>query len=299
MKTLTLVVLTSAMALTDLSALQAPNLSAAYGPVPEVRIISKELKGGAEVQDITFTGLDGQPIEAYLVKPARSRPQGGVLFVHWYGPEFPTSNRTQFLPHAIDLAGKAVVSLLPATMWSEPRWFPRRKREDDLPNSVVQLKNLRRALDVLMAQPGLDPKRVGFVGHDFGAMFGAVLASVDRRPAAYVLIAGTPEFANWYLYGPKMAEPQRTEFVNSLKVIDPAAHVGKAAPAPVLFQFATNDEHVPRARAEQFFAAANNPKEIKWYEARHEMNDESRRDMVEWISRQLKLSRTPPAPNRR
>ena len=31
-----------------------------------------------------------------------------VLFVHWYGPPAPTSNRTQFVPDAVTLAGHGV-----------------------------------------------------------------------------------------------------------------------------------------------------------------------------------------------
>ena len=49
------------------------------------------------------------------------------------------------------------------------------------------MKDLRRALDVLLAQPGVDPKRIAYVGHDFGAMYGAVLAGVDRRVSVWAL----------------------------------------------------------------------------------------------------------------
>lgn len=137
------------------------------------------------------------------------------------------------------MAKRGAVSLLPATMWSDPEWFRKRKREEDLANSLTQLRELRNALDVLLAQPGVDRKRVAYAGHDFGAMFGAVMAGVDRRASAYALQAGTTSFTNWYLFGPPMKEPARSQFIKDLSVLDPAHHIRSAAPASVFLQFAT------------------------------------------------------------
>ena len=36
-------------------------------------------------------------------------------------------------------------------------------------------------LDVLLANSRVDPKRVAYVGHDFGAMYGMVMTGVDQR----------------------------------------------------------------------------------------------------------------------
>ena len=86
-------------------------------------------------------------------------------------------------------------------------------RAEDYDASVRSVKELRRALDLLMTQPGVDSKRVGVVGHDFGAMYGAILITADKRPTLYALQAFTNEMSHWYLYGPKMPEPDRTQFV--------------------------------------------------------------------------------------
>lgn len=104
---------------------------------PDIRIVGRETRdGGIEVRDITFANLSGGRTEAYLIVPPRL--QAGILFVHWYEPPNPTSNRTQFVDEAVELARFGVVSLLPATMWSQNDWFRKRKREDDLVNSVNQ-----------------------------------------------------------------------------------------------------------------------------------------------------------------
>jgi pimeloyl-ACP methyl ester carboxylesterase len=253
----------------------------------DVQVVRTEVRpDGIEVRDITFAGMSGNRTEAYLVVPPE--PRAGILYVHWYEPPDPTSNRTQFVEEAVALARDGVVSLLPATMWSDFDWFRKRSRSEDLRNSINQLKELRRALDVLASQPGV--RSMAYVGHDFGAMFGAVLAGIDRRPIAWALQAGTPRFSNWYLFGPPMPEPSRSEFIESLRVIDPVTHIGKASPAPVLLQFAARDIFVPHNQAEEFWRAARQPKEIVFYDAEHKMNDRARVDRIAWLRKVMKLT---------
>ncbi|HBY63947.1 MAG TPA: hypothetical protein DEH78_29330, partial [Solibacterales bacterium] len=164
----------------------------------------------------------------YLIRPAARPEKGpGILYVHWYEPEKPTSNRTQFVEEAAELARKGAVSLLVETMWSEPKWFAQRKRENDFAISVQQVKELRRALDLLTAQPDVDPRRIAYVGHDFGAMYGAVLASLEgKRIHAWALQAGTTRFSDWFLYGqPRLEGEARRKFIDELAPLDPIHHI--------------------------------------------------------------------------
>jgi dienelactone hydrolase len=253
----------------------------------DVQIVGVQRRGDVEVRDVTYAGLTGGRIAAYLIVPPKQASHAGVLFVHWYEPPDPTSNRTQFVDEAVDLAKDGVISLLPATMWSDFDWFRNRKREDDLKNSLQQLRELRRAMDVLLAQPGVDSSRVAYVGHDFGAMFGAVMAGVDRRACAYALQAGTTSFTDWYLFGPPMREPARSAFIKELAILDPVRYIGKAPPAPVYLQFATRDIFVSHDTAEQFWQAAREPKQITFYDAEHKMSDLARADRLAWLRKIL------------
>ncbi len=244
-----------------------------------------------EIHDITFASLRGGRTAAYLVRASGSAKTAGILFVHWYDPPSKDSNRMQFLEQATELAALGATSLLIETMWSEPSWFPNRNRADDYANSIHQVKDLRRALDVLASQPSIDTKRIAYVGHDFGAMYGAVLAGVDHRTKAWALQAGTPSFSDWFLLGTKLTGTGRQAVIDELAPLDPGKYIGAAKPAPVFFQFGRQDRFVPEDRAQSFFDSANKPKSIVWYEAGHDLNAQAIRDRQAWLIQQLALKK--------
>lgn len=248
-----------------------------------------ERRGRVAVRDITYANLSGGRTAAYLVEPKTKKRGPGVLFVHWLEPEAKDSNRTQFLEQAVSLAQSGVHSLLIETMWSDPEWFRKRSRAQDYDNSVKQVKELRRALDVLLAEPQVDRKRVAYVGHDFGMMYGAVLAGADKRVKVWALQAGTTSLSDWFLLGPKIDGETRRRFIERLAPLDPVRYIGKASPAPILMQFGRADRYVPEAKAKEFFSAAGEPKTILWYDAGHGLNAAAVADRTAWLRKQLHL----------
>jgi predicted esterase len=183
------------------------------------------------------------------------------------------------------------VSLLIDTPWSEPTWFPKRDGDKDYDMSVAQVKELRRALDVLLEQPGIDRQRVALVGHDFGAMFGALAAGVDPRPTHFVFMAGTASFTDWYLFTPKREGEARERFIAKLAPLDPVKYLKRIAPRPVLLQFATRDKFVSKEAASALATAASEPKTVKYYDAEHALNADATRDRQGWLKKELNLGR--------
>jgi dienelactone hydrolase len=255
----------------------------------DIREAGRHEHDGIAKRRFSYRSPYGQRRVAELIGPAGQGPHAAILYVHWYEPESPDSNRTQFQQEAAELARRGVQALLIETMWSNRDWFLKRTQADDYAASLRQVAELRQALDLLLAQPGVDPERLAYVGHDFGAMYGVLVGQADPRPRCYVLMAGTPRFPDWYLYYPPLEGAAREAFVAEMAPLDPIGNVARLAPAPVLFQFGRDDPHVPVERGQAFFDAAAEPKQIRWYDAGHRLNEQATRDRIGWLAEQLGL----------
>ncbi|MBK9714500.1 MAG: hypothetical protein IPO81_24800 [Kouleothrix sp.] len=256
----------------------------------DVREVGQREREGVVERLLTYATPLGARRAAEIIRPDGAGPHPAILYVHWYEPESPDSNRTQFQAEARQLARRGAAALLIETLWSDRDFFIKRTQDDDYANSVRQVVELRQALDLLLAQPGVDAGRLAYVGHDFGAMYGALAGSVDGRPTCYALMAATPRFHEWYLYSPRLEGQPREQFIATMAPLDPIARVARLAPAPVLFQFGHSDPHVPDERALEFYAAASAPKQIRWYDAGHGLSEAATRDRVAWLAQQLGLA---------
>ena len=255
-----------------------------------VKEVSSEQHGDVTVRDITFSPGPGRETKAYLIVPKGSGPLAGILWVHWLGEE--KSNRTQFLDEAVELAPKGAVSLLVDAMWSEPKWFGNRVPDKDYENSIRQVIDLRRALDLLLSQPNVDKTRIGFVGHDYGAMYGMLMAGVEQRINTFVFIAATQSLNDWAFLGPQPKSKAAYLRQNSnLELTDSLRQVRNASK---FFQFGKGDFYVSQADAAVLFAAAPEPRQRKMYDASHKMeSSEIVKDRDEWLIKQLKLGSAP------
>src|SRR5215207_5071209 len=255
----------------------------------DLRVLGRRAEDGIESQLMVVQTPFGYRRVAEMFRPEGETTRAAILYVHWYEPESIDSHRTQFEEEAREMARLGAVCISIETLWSDRDFFLKRTQEDDMQNSMEEVVNIRRAIDLLLLQPNVDPGRFAYVGHDFGGMYGVLAGSLDQRPTHYVVMASTPRFSDWYLYLPKLEGQAREAFIRQMSEIDPITHVPNLSPADVFFQFATDDFHVPQERAEEFFAAANDPKEIKWYDAKHGLNEESTQDRKAWLQKKLGL----------
>jgi dienelactone hydrolase len=255
----------------------------------DIRIASTRQEDGLTVQNLTFNTPFGYRRAAYLLSPKGEQPRAAILFVHWLETWDPTANRRQFFDEATHLAAKGAACLLVETMWSDQDWFIKRSQAQDIQNSINQVIELRLAFDMLLSQPLVDPARFAYIGHDFGGMYGVLTGSIDPRPSCYVIMAATPRFSDWFLYYPPLEEPDRSIFISEIAPFDPISRAAELAPAPILFQFADDDFHVPKPRADEFYAAAQQPKELRWYEAKHGLNQTATDERMLWLTEKLGL----------
>src|SRR5690349_6099838 len=163
----------------------------------DVRLIGAKKEEGYEKQLLVFQTPFGFRRTAELFLPEGDGPFPAILYVHWYEPESPDSNRSQFVNEAIEMAKSGAICLTVETMWSDPDFFMKRTQADDMQNSTEEVINTRRFMDLLLSQPNVDSKRFAYVGHDFGGMYGVLAGSLDKRPTQYVIMAATPRFSDW------------------------------------------------------------------------------------------------------
>jgi dienelactone hydrolase len=239
-----------------------------------IRNLSSEQRDGAFIRDIELVG-DGRTSEAYLVEPQQIRSGApAVVFLHYFDEAESDGDRTEFLAEAVALAGDGLVSYLPqgSFPWSAP--------PTDAPSDTARITDevvrIRKGIDLLAHRPGVDAQRLAIVGHDFGAMYAALVLATDRRPKAGVLMAGVPRWSDWFLPFWQI-RGDRFDYQRALAAYDPIAHIANAAPARLLLQFARDDYYIAAMTARELFRAASEPKTLLTYPTDHSMRDESAR----------------------
>jgi cephalosporin-C deacetylase-like acetyl esterase len=260
-----------------------------------VKQVSVKVRDGVTIQDITYTGSNGDTVPAYLVIPKGTGKFAGVIWGHWLMPGAANSNREEFLEEAIALAHNGVVSLLIDAPQSRPNFKP-------TPNPALvaqQVVDLRRGLDLLVSRPDVDAAKIAYVGHSWDAGTGAILDATDKRLAAFVFMSGPQSTMEYVLSSdsPRMV-PLRTttdmaKVEQNLKAnawADPGSYANKLGAAPALFQYGLHDEDwVPLADAKDYVAMSSGQKTTEFYDADHALNAKARMDRDSFLRKTLNL----------
>ncbi|MEW5930462.1 MAG: hypothetical protein AB1941_23630 [Gemmatimonadota bacterium] len=135
--------------------------------------------------------------------------------------------------------------------------------EDDCGNSVAQARELRRALDVLEAQPGVDP-----------------------RPRAYVPIAGVPRSRTGTRSARPAGRPRARRLRRSATGSPGSTRCGRARPCSSSAARRT----ATRRATTSWSRAAPEPRRIATYRSGHAMDAPIiRLDRTAWLAEQLSL----------
>jgi cephalosporin-C deacetylase-like acetyl esterase len=268
-----------------------------------IREEKKEQRDGATVLELFYDSPRGGRVPATLVVPEGKGPFAGILFGHWMMPRSAFRNRKEFLDEAVLLAHSGAVSLLTDAPMVRPGFIPEKdglKAEvQNAEASRQQVIDFRRGVDLLLARDIVDPARIAFVGHSYNAHTGGILSGAEKRIGSFVLMAGV--FADEeYIFDSTRMEITQFRQKNGDKALrdffrqyafdDPVHFIGHSAPASVLLQFGKDDEGIPEKMARGYFERFAEPKKIEFYKAGHALNDEARRDRVQWLVERLKLS---------
>jgi dienelactone hydrolase len=241
------------------------------------------------VQDVQIDVPGQAPTRAYLVRPqhpARERSLAAVLYLHWLEPPDVTQHRTEFLDEAIQAAQRGAVTLLPELTF--PWNFAVFGDQRDADAVRAQLAAVTKAYHALLAQPGVDPRRTAVVGHDYGAMYGAILAQRDLRVHSGVFMAGDATWANWFVtYFVDVPDP--VAYAKLFAGLDPVDNVSRLG-AHLYFQWAGQDQFVSPAVRDRFAAADPAAKVTLYPNAKHGLDQHAKDDRTPWLYAELGLS---------
>ncbi len=244
------------------------------------------------VFDVTIPVPGQEPVRAWLVTEDDERwPRPGVLWLHWLGQRH--NDRSEFLALAVALAARGVVSLLPAGHFP---WVPDPEgTATDVQRVGHQVQSHAAALDHLMAQPGVDPARIALVGHDYGGMYGVLLAERDARVSAMALQAPDTSWENWFAsYWLKLDDDPRKEYAAlfaDLEPIDAAARLAGRLGDRMLLQWAGNDTFVTAESRAAYERANPRARSVSYDNADHMLDDRAAVDLVTFLEEQLGLDR--------
>ncbi len=261
----------------------------------DVREAAVQDRAGVTVHDISYASPMGGRVPAYLVVPPGKGPFAAVVWGHWYWDNSPARNRTEFLDEAVAIAKAGVVSLMIDGPVARPGYVADRTplNEQQITDRLQSIADMRRAADLLLARPDVDPARLGYVGHSYNASTGAYLSGIDRRFKAFVLMAGSLsdkvdlESQEYKDYRVKVGADRWDAFIAKYAWLDPGTFVSHAAPAAIFMQYATQEEFLTPARARQYAAIVSEPKQFKLYDTNHALNAEARRDRLEFLRERL------------
>ncbi len=250
----------------------------AYDPTVPLspRVVRSRDTRHARIDQLTFAAADGQRVPALFSRPLTARdPTACILLGHGLRGDKESFRLWDLLAQAgfsslaIDARahGERRDPVTLERLATEPRVLERLLRE-----TVV---DMRRAIDYLATRSECDPARTGYLGASMGGFLGTMLAGVDERVQAPVLLVSGADWptmlgsteAQLFLRG---ATPQDIREAGALlDPIDPKHWAPLISPRPVLMIAGDADLAVPPAAARALHEAAQEPKTIIWYEGGH------------------------------
>jgi len=252
--------------------------------------------GRIEVASAKFQSPKGGMAGMMVVRPVGKGPFAGIVFQHGGGQSMMT-----YLAEAEVLARAGAISLiLEAPGFAPGKWKPEEER------SATEFRDYyaeiaicyRRAIDYLQSLKTVDPARIGFVGHSYGAIMGGALVAVDKRVKTFVLVGGVARYTRhisetemdyWINWRKRYTPEQLAKALETIRPIDPDLYVGARGHGPILFQCG-NFDFINVKACGDLHSAASAPKEVRWYDTDHAFADvEATFDRMQWLERDLHL----------
>lgn len=216
--------------------------------------------------------VKGVDVPAILQLPA-TRPAPAALLLHGY------SSRKERLA---DTVGRAFFRRGIASLAIDLPLHGEREGDmdaDSLRNPLAVVGHWKLAIEecfaalrFLEAHPDIDRNRLAITGYSMGSFLGITAAAADPAVRAVVLAAGGDL-------------PPNTPFASLIRTVaDPPRAARALAGRPLLMVHGKRDRTVTPYQAEQLFAAAGEPKTLRWYDAGHWLPNNAIEDAATWLA---------------
>lgn len=290
--------------------------SARMIPYEQLYAYDRDFPLNAEVQEqqrgssyvvyrVQYTSVHDKRVPAWWCVPTTGTPPYPcVILMHGYGGD---KNGLQVLAPLFALRGISTLAIdaeyhgnrkQPGSDILSPYVY---RNRDAFIQTVV---DLRRAIDFLQSRQEIDGKRIGYIGLSMGGILGGILAGVDERVQAPILVVAGGDWG--YLFANsqhptavQLREKHPELFKNPQKIndivgpVDPVNWVARISPRPLLMINGKDDQIVPKECTERLFAAAKEPKEILWLDGGHmPQPDAVLRKVDEWLTKHLFVQAT-------
>jgi dienelactone hydrolase len=273
----------------------------------EMRETDVHMRDKVRLIELNYAGASGDRVPAYLLIPSGGGPFPAIIWGHWLKKGSPLANKDEFLEEALVLAHSGVVSLLIDAPQVRHEWVdaksdagPMEEVKQQSEATVHQVTDLRRGIDLLYGRPDVDRKRIAYVGHSWDAHVGAILAGVETRITAYVLMASgysdqEEAFAS--------KDPQRVaqikqvgednvrEYYREYAWDDPVYFLGHTDRESIFLQFASGDPITKETAQKYLDRFSSKDKKMEFYNAGHALNAAARLDRDRWLQKHLAIKK--------
>jgi pimeloyl-ACP methyl ester carboxylesterase len=232
-----------------------------------------------ELHTITFTSsYDGSQVAALEAIPRGVCSRGCVIWQFGFGSQKEDSSQAWRRLASLGLSTFSIDLRHHGARSSGTAELERVSRSPTLYAEVIRgtVADLRSAIDYLQQQPYCR-RNVAVAGVSLGGVIGAILAAIDERIKAAVIMS-TP--GRWRevltqsaipLFQGSAPDPEQLAAAQRiLSPLDPARFIGQISPRAVLILNGREDEIVPLSTARALQAAAREPKTVVEYGGGHD-----------------------------
>ena len=138
------------------------------------------------------------------------------------------------------------------------------------------VREARLGLDYLASNESVETQRLGIVGYSLGSFLANIVAA-DSPDIRAVVLAASGDL------------PEGLQFESLLRaVVDPLRATRRVAGRPLLMVNGRFDRTVKPSQAQRLFAAAHEPKTMRWYGGGHWPPPKEMEYAADWLAEQLK-----------